>query len=245
MSRHRFARGAAQRFLAVALSFAFLAGPAWALPEEPLPPPPPPPTLITVSAGAFATTVYNSSVRDNVVVDVGTTTAATIQDSLLNNLGIVQVNQDAGTASNQANMVVIVVGSGAAIADNLLVLEVAHENNTVLSGNVTRTNTIQNVLAGSAGITQVNQNTGNTNTNVNFLGIALGLAKGDTAISMSDAALRLTGTGNQYTVEGTLTQTSTISGVSNYTGIAQIAQSNGDGNVAANTMSIGIVVLNK
>lgn len=244
MSRRSSVREAAQHSIAVALSLAFLTGPAFALPEEPLPPPPPP-TIITISAGAFGTAFYNSSIRDNVIVDVGTTSAATIRDSLFNNLGIVQVNQDAGTASNQANMVLIVVGSGAAIADNLLVLEVAHENNTVLSGNVTRTNTIQNVLDGSAGIVQVNQNTGNTNTNVNFLGIALGLAKGDVAVSMSDAALRLTGSGNQYTVEGTLTQTSTVSGVTNFTGIAQIAQSNGDGNVAANTMSIGIVVLNK
>jgi len=242
MSRRYSVRETAQHSIAVALSFAFLAGPAYALPEEPLPPPP---TVITISAGAFGTAFYNSSIRDNVVVDVGTTSATTIQDSLFANRGIVQINQDAGNASNQANIVQIVVGSGAAIADGLLVLEVAHENNTVHSGNVTRTNTIRNVLDGSAGIVQINQNTGNTNTGVNALVIALGLAKGDVAISMSDAALHKTGSGNQYTVEGTLTQTNTISGLTNFTGIAQIAQNNGDGNVAANTMSIGIVVLNK
>lgn len=244
MSRQSSVREAAQQAFAVALSFAFLAGPAHALPEQ-QPPPTPPLALVTISAGAFATGVYNSSIRDNVITDVGTTSTATIQDSIFANRGIVQVNQDAGQASNQANMVLIVVGSGAAIADSLLVVEVAHVNNTVHSGNVTRTNTISNILDGSAGIVQINQNTGNTNTNLNFLGMALGLAKGDTAISMSDAALRMTGTGNQYTVEGTLTQSNTISGVSNFTGIAQIAQSNGDGNIVANTMSIGIVVLNK
>lgn len=243
MSRPSFVREAAQQAIAVALSLAFLAGPARALPQEPAPTPDP--VLITLSAGAFGTGFYNSSIRDNVIVDVGSTSTATIQNAIFANRGIVQVNQDAGQASNQANMVLIVVGSGAAIADSLLVLEVAHENNIVHSGNVTRTNTIQNILDGSAGIVQVNQNTGNTNTNVNFLAIALGLAAGDTAISMSDAALRKTATGNQYTVEGTLSQSNTISGLTNYSGIAQIAQSNGDGNVAANTMSIGIVVLNK
>jgi hypothetical protein len=241
MSRRTSLREAAQHSIAVALSLAFLAGPAYALPEDPAPPT----TLITLSAGAFGTTFYNSSIRDNVIVDIGTTRATTIQDSIFNNLGIVQVNQDAGTASNQANIVQIVVASGAAIADSLLVLEVAHENNIVHSGDVTRTNTISNILDGSAGIVQINQNTGNTNTNVNALVIALGLAKGDVAISMSDAALNKTASGNQYTVEGTLTQTNTISGLTNFTGIAQIAQNNGDGNVAANTMSIGIVVLNK
>jgi hypothetical protein len=241
MSRRCSVREAAQHIVAVVLSFAFLASPARALPEDPAPPP----TIITLSAGAFGTAFYNSSIRDNVIVDLGTTSATTIQDSIFNNIGIVQVNQDAGTASNQANIVQIVVASGAAIADSLLVVEVAHENNTVHSGNVTRTNTIHNVLDGSAGIVQINQNTGNTNTGVNALVIALGLAKGDVAISVSDAALYKTASGNQYTVEGTLTQTNTISGLSNFTGIAQIAQNNGDGNVAANTMSIGIVVLNK
>ena len=241
MSRRSFVRETAQQWIAVALSLAFLAVPARAQTETVAVSE----FLLTASAGAFATGVYSSAIHDNVVVDVGTTSTATIQNSVFGNLGIVQINQDAGIASNQANMILIAVGTGASVAEAALYLQISHENNTVYSGNVTRTNTIQNILDGSAGIVQINQNTGNTNTNLNFFALALGLTQGEAAASLSDATLSATGTGNQYTVQGTLTQTNTISGLSNYSGIAQIGQTNGDGNVAANTMSIGIVVLNK
>lgn len=241
MSRRCSVREAAQQGIAVALSLAFLAGPARAQTETV----PVAEFLLTASAGAFATGVYNSSIRDNVVVDIGTTSTTVLENSVFGNLGIVQINQDAGNASNQANMILIAVGAGGSVADAALHLEISHANNTVHSGNVTRSNTIQNILDGSAGIVQINQNSGNTNTNLNFFGIALGLTKGEAAVSLSDTTLGATGTNNQYTVEGTLRQSNVISGLSNFTGIAQILQTNGDGNIAANTMSIGITVLNK
>jgi hypothetical protein len=241
MSRHCSIREAAQQGIAVALCIAFFSGPAKAQTETV----PVAEFILTASAGAFSAGVYSSSVHDNVVVDIGTTSGVVLQNAIFANLGIVQVNQDAGNASNQANMILIAIGAGGSVADSGLHLQISHANNTVHSGNVTRTNTIQNILDGSAGIVQINQNAGNTNVGLNFLGIALGLSKGEAAVVLSDTTLGATSTNNKYTVEGTLQQSNTISGLSNFTGIAQIAQTNGDGNVAANTMSIGIVVLNK
>jgi hypothetical protein len=241
MSHRSSIHATARHGFAAALCIAFLVGSAKAQTETV----PVAEFLLTASAGAFATGVYSSSVHDNVIIDVGTTSGATLQNSVFANLGIVQINQDAGNASNQANMILIAIGAGGSIADSGLHLQISHANNTVHSGNTSRTNTIQNILDGSAGIVQINQNSGNANAGLNFLGIALGLTKGEAAVSLSDTTLGATATNNKYTVEGTLQQSNTISGLSNFTGIAQIAQTNGDGNVAANTMSIGIVVLNK
>lgn len=245
MPRRLSLRNAAQFGSLAALAAVFAHGPARS--EDVPPPPVPDPIIITITASsaAFATGVFNSSIRDNVVVDIDNTSATQLKDSVTANLGIVQINQDAGVGSNQANMVLIAIAAGAnPVTGASFFGEAKFLDNTIYVSGATRTNTIQNILAGSAGIVQINQNAGNLNVNLNFLGLALGLGTGNHAVHLSDSHLSHVASNNQITLNGPITQTNVIEGLSNFSGILQISQVNGDANVAANTMSINFTVIN-
>ncbi len=228
-----------------ALLFAFLPAPAPAqAPEAPNE------LLITITgnSGAFATGVFNSSIRDNVVNLTDPRVVATqLFDSVLNNRGIVQINQDAGIASNQTNLVLITASAGGteAIADASFHAQLETTGHAInLAGGITRSNTIQNALNGSAGIAQISQNSGTLNVNLNALVIGLGIGTGNGAASMADSSLSAVASNIQFTATGPITQTNTISGITNFTGIAQITQSVGDANIASNVLTLSVTVLN-
>ena len=242
MSRRRRVREAAQHGTFAALLIAFLPAAAPAVLAQSTD------TLIevTTAAGAFAQGLYNSAIRDNVFIDINSVRSTVLEDSLQGTHGIVQINQDSGFGSNQANMVIISV---AANATNPVAMASFHghveiSGNNVTIANVTRSNVIQNILAGSAGIAQINQNSGNLNTNINAIAVAIGLGQGNAVLALGDGSLSVAKTNNQFTVNGPVQQSNVISGVANFTGIAQISQTNGEGNVVANTMTISVNVMN-
>lgn len=210
-------------------------------------PPPPEELVIIATGGAFATGIYNSAIYDNVVIAVGTESTTVLENSVRSNLGIVQINQDSGAVSNQSNMVLIAVGAGArdAVADATLHVHASQGDNAVALADVKRSNWISNILDGSAGIVQINQNAGTLNTNVNALAIAVGLARNGAAVSLSDATLSAAGTASRVRLDGTIQQSNEISGLANFSGIAQITQTAGEGNVAVNSMTIGVTVVNR
>jgi hypothetical protein len=204
------------------------------------------PVIITGTGAAFVTIFANSVISDYTLSVTDSVNSTRISNALAGNQGIVQVNQDAGIGANQQNIVAISVAAGAGtVPVGVSILsEARYTNNTVFASNVTRTNVIENILDGSTGIAQINQNSGNLNRNLNALGIALGFGKGD-AVFITDGTLAAASSGATFNYEGTIQSSNTISGVRNFSGIGQIAQTAGDGNVAVNSLAIGITVINK
>jgi hypothetical protein len=204
---------------------------------------------VTGNLAAESTSVYSSVIRDNVIDESFSTRGAELVDSLHGNSGIVQVNQDVGSASNQLNLVAISISVGSAtseaLADTSLFASAVLTGNTVTVGNATRTATISNILEGSRGIAQVNQNNGSLNLNLNLLAISLAYGPGTGAVSLGENALSATSSGNTFNITGPVTQTNTIANLGNMTGLAQINQTLGDGNVGYNAMSVSLTVVNQ
>jgi hypothetical protein len=202
--------------------------------------------IITGTGAGFVTIFASSVIRDNVVTVFDSVNTTRLENSLMGNQGIMQVNQDSGIGANQANIVAISVAAGAGtVPVGVAILSDAHySNNTIFASNVTRTNVIENILDGSAGIAQISQNSGNLNRNLNALGIAVGFGKGD-AVVITEGNLAAASSGATFNYEGTIQSSSRIDGVRNFSGIGQIAQTAGDGNVAANSLAIGVVVINR
>jgi hypothetical protein len=250
MSSRRLRPVYRQRRAMIALGAAslFFYSPAAQAQFEPVPPTGTEEINITYSAGAaaFANGVYNSSIRGNTIVDQISTRGAVLQDSIQGNIGIVQFNQDVGVATNQANMISIAIAAGAnnAVVGTSFHGEHIFTDNNITIGNITRTATIANVLNNSSGVVQINQNVGNANVNLNFFGLALGLANGQHAVTVNEGGLSTVATNNSLTINGPVNQTVTISGIYNFSGIAQINQTAGDGNVANNVLAVNVTVLN-
>jgi hypothetical protein len=202
--------------------------------------------VITGSAAGFVTIFTNSVISDNVLNVIDAVNSTRMTNSLAGNQGIVQVNQDSGIGANQANIVAISVAAGAGTTPIgvAILSEAKYSNNTIYASNVTRSNVIENILDGSTGIAQINQNSGNLNRNLNALGIAIGWGTGD-AVVITEGALATASAGATFTYEGTFESSSRIDGVRNFSGIGQISQTAGDGNVAVNSMAIGVTVINK
>jgi len=101
------------------------------------------------------------------------TRLASIQGSVNNNTGIVELNQNAGYASNQYNSATIAVGlQGNAVALADADLGQWNQFNTSIDLSTLRTGTIANSVNGNTGITAVNQNTGNFNNQATMISFA-------------------------------------------------------------------------
>jgi len=246
MSRRRSVREAAQHGTLAALLIAFLPASAPGALAQVVPAQEETLITLTTNSGAFAQGFYNSAIRDNVVVEVDSARGTVLENSLQGTRGIVQINQDSGFGSNQANMVILSIAAGATdpVAMASFHGHVEISGNAVTIANVTRANVIQNILDGSVGIAQINQNSGNLNTSVNAVAIAIGLGQGNAVLALGDGSLSVAKTNNTFNISGPVQQSNVISGVANFTGIAQISQTVGDGNVVANTMTISVSVMN-
>lgn len=104
------------------------------------------------------------------------TKSALILDSILDNTGVVMVNQNAGVSSNQYNSLVLAFGvNGAAVALAEADLGQWNINNFTFEVNSIRTSTISSSINNNTGITAVNQNSGNFNNQATMISIAGGL----------------------------------------------------------------------
>jgi hypothetical protein len=109
---------------------------------------------------------------------------ATIENSVIGNTGITGVNQNVGNASNQHNGVSLSVGIGAVAALSESALGQSNTGNSVDEVGTVRVASLNASVMNNAGITAVNQNTGNFNNQssmVSFSAIGFGGVGGLTA----------------------------------------------------------------
>jgi len=97
---------------------------------------------------------------------------ALIEDSVNDNTGIINVNQNSGNMNNQSNGVAAAVGLGAVVAlsESDLGQETSHNHVEELA--TVKTATISGSVNGNSGIVNVNQSTGNMNNQGNVVSLA-------------------------------------------------------------------------
>lgn len=98
--------------------------------------------------------------------------AALIFGSINDNVGITQVNQSAGNANNQLNAVDIGIGAGSAVALSEAALGQTNTGNHTDEVATVRTSQMVDSVNGNAGITSVNQTSGNMNNQATVISIA-------------------------------------------------------------------------
>ena len=195
---------------------------------------------------------------------------AAIIDSINNNTGIVDVNQDVGNMANQGNQVALAVAtpaSGTPSPTNFVVVnsqseaEQINRNNAVWHGEdpaseeevlvdlVEEPNeaaTIDGSINGNTGIVNVNQNAGNMNNQANSeaLAVAISLA----GVALSEAALGQVNSNPQNengfpaVFEFGVEKTATLSGSLNgNTGVGGVNQAAGNMANQANIFSLAFI----
>lgn len=165
-----------------------------------------------------------------------------IQNSINSNRGIVGVNQDAGNAVNQANVVALAVTNSETAVTNsqaeasqfTLLNESVHEELTVdLSGDLTAT--IVDSINSNAGIVGVNQNVGNANNQTNTVALAVGLGA---RLALSEAALGQVNVGNSVDEISTVKYNTISNSINGNTGIVGVNQATGHMNNQASVVSV-------
>jgi hypothetical protein len=97
---------------------------------------------------------------------------ALISDSINDNTGVINVNQNAGNMNNQSNGVAAAVGLGALLALSESALGQANSGNHVVEAETVKTATIDGSVNNNSGIVNVNQSTGNMNNQGNVVSLA-------------------------------------------------------------------------
>jgi hypothetical protein len=100
------------------------------------------------------------------------TKAAFIAGSINLNVGITQVNQNAGAASNQLNAVDLGIGANSAVALSEAALGQTNSGNHVDEVATVKVSSIAGSVIRNVGITMVNQNSGNMNNQGTTISIA-------------------------------------------------------------------------
>ncbi|MGH7004093.1 MAG: hypothetical protein ACREIP_09100 [Alphaproteobacteria bacterium] len=217
---------------------------------DPLPPPPTtddPPLVLIAPIGLEAVAVVSQVITGNVIGDINNTRSTLVDNSYIGSRGIHQLNQDAGRASNQANMLLLTLGAGAGNVFQDSVILAAHTitGNTLTLEGGSRTNTIQNSFDNAQGYIQVNQNSGTLNAQANIGIVSLGAGVGNAFVVMSDTTLGGVVSNNTFNTNDTTPKSDVINGGFNgFRGVAQITQSSGDGNAITNALAISVTVLN-
>jgi hypothetical protein len=169
--------------------------------------------------------------------------ANNFNDSGNGSQGLIGVNQNTGDFNNQANIASIAftgVGNSAALAK--VIADAEQSDNTAFDSQVVQTNGIKDAFNNFSGVAQLNQTTGQANTQLNIVAIAF--APGATfSPALTDVELRgvtspITGRSQS---SASPDSTNTIEGSFNhFQGLAQIQQIAGDGNVVVNVVAIAV-----
>lgn len=97
---------------------------------------------------------------------------ADIIDSVNNNAGIIQVNQNAGNMNNQSNNLAMAVGFGSILALSEAALGQFNTGNQVIEVQTVKFDLIDGSINGNTGVVAVNQSVGNMNNQASALSIA-------------------------------------------------------------------------
>jgi hypothetical protein len=159
--------------------------------------------------------------------------------------GIMALNQDAGPGGGaQANIVVVALSNGpnATALARLLAEQVAITENTPSPTDVlppfAGALAVVDSYKGGVGIAQINQSAGSGNLQRNATLIAAALGGGD-AQAVSEADLGSLGSLNRSNTSSATTRgTASVSGsFTDFSGIVQVNQTIGSGNIVSNTVS--------
>lgn len=168
----------------------------------------------------------------NTLNQTDVTEVTDITGSLNGNVGITQVNQDAGNFVNQANIVSIAMGGSArgTLGELAASVSVEYVGNTVVADGARLENHIHNSFNGGSGVTQVNQNAGGFNNQYNVMVVGVGLDGTEDLIALSDSDLSAHVGENEVTLEGDIEMSNSLTdSFNNYSGIAQVSQAAGYG----------------
>lgn len=162
-------------------------------------------------------------------------TQAQINHSVNQNVGITQVNQDAGNMVNQANTLSVAVAKKAFFADASVsaqqVIDWSRVDVVYSSSNAT----ISGSISKNEGVTMVNQNSGNVNNQKNSVSLAIG-GHSAVALSESDLGQWVTGSGtNGHYAESKALITRSVNANK---GITTVNQSSGNLNNQGTTISV-------
>jgi len=200
-----------------------------------------------VRSAAEAVTIINQANSGNVVTHISGALGnrlfadllATINDSVRDNRGITQVNQDVGSSNNQANSVNAAASlTQAFFTESMIEVEqytVGNRTNTdgtatFAGGNLshaTKAALMNNSVVNNIGITQVNQNAGAASNQLNAIDLAIGA---NAAVALSEAALGQTNTGNHVDEIATVKVSSMFNSVNANRGITMVNQNSGNMN---------------
>jgi hypothetical protein len=157
--------------------------------------------------------------------------------------GLIGVNQNTGDFNNQANITTIAVSgalNSAALAKVIADLE--QSDNVAFDSQVVQTNSIKDSFNNYNGVAQLNQTTGQANSQLNIVAIAFApgasFSPALTDVELSGVTSPITGRSQS---SASPDSTNTIEGsFNNFQGLAQVQQIAGDGNVVVNVVAIAV-----
>lgn len=197
--------------------------------------------VMKLSGAASADVTLTQSIVGNALVDIGTARINLLAESFNDSLGILSINQNAGDLVNQANIRAIAVGrSGLAETSVAVSIELRANRLSVTGGE--RDNSIVNSFNNTTGIVGVNQSAGNMNSQANIAAIAVGLGPSEGGfLSMTDVSLGAVKSGNDEAVDPTIPRRNAkLDSFNDFTGIAQVNQVAGEGNIAYQTYVLSV-----
>lgn len=170
--------------------------------------------------------------------------SAVIAGSINENVGIVGVNQDAGNANNQGNVVSVAVSLNGNEETSFTNAQAAASQYAL--GNVVvatedftagphKQALIGASILGNRGIVGVNQSVGNMNNQGNLVALAVAA---NAAVALSEADLGQTTAYNRVVELGTVKVDTIVGSVNNNYGVVGVNQSSGSMNNQANVVSV-------
>lgn len=172
--------------------------------------------------------------------DMANYRSAVISNSVNENKGIVQVNQDTGNMNNQANLtsMAVVLGGDDNFANAQAATEQINAGNNVLAignGSLSKGDLIKNSIIGNSGIVGVNQSVGNMNNQANQVSVAIA---DNSVVALSETDLGQTIIGSAVREYGTTKVDAICGSIIGNKGIVGVNQSAGNLNNQSNIVSI-------
>jgi len=190
--------------------------------------------------------VFNQTLADNTIVEVGPTRSVSISNAGQNTTGLINVNQDVGNSNNQANIrSIAITDQPNTVLVNDVTGKVSTTGNTLTTNGSSRSDVINDgSFANSSGLLGINQSSGSLNQLTNVLALAVGI--GESAVSLGDVGLQSEHSDNTLN-EDPLAQgprEDRIDGgaFAGFSGIAQVNQVAGDLNQVTSVVSVSVSV---
>lgn len=202
------------------------------------------------SGAAVASMIVEQRVAGNRVEEQNIRRRTLFENSGRDNLGIVNINQDAGNLNNQANVTAVAILQGGGHSGSVVLgLDIApaaaRTGNTVITSGGHRENLIVNSFGGTVGLVNANQSVGNLNSQANLVVLSLGALAAPEFTRLGESALGDVAARNNVVREGPGgTRIDVVAdSFEGYRGVALVGQVSGDLNVVRNIATISVMVV--